>query len=131
MTSRGLRNNNPGNIRLSSQKFVGEINGTDKSFKTFKNMAYGYRALMKILLNYQRLYRLNTVRKIIGRWAPENENDTRAYVNNVARGIGVEPDTLIDLRNRQTLCAFAAAISKQENGVSANLSDVEKGYEVL
>ena len=42
---RGLRNNNPGNIRNSSTVWVGEITPSkDKSFKQFKSMAYGYRA---------------------------------------------------------------------------------------
>ena len=65
---RGLRNNNPGNIRRNSDVFQGEINPSrDKEFKQFKNMAYGYRAMYKILSNYYNKYQLNTIRKMISR----------------------------------------------------------------
>ena len=78
---RGLRNNNPGNIRRNSDVFQGEKTSSDREFKQFKSMAYGYRAIFKILSNYGRNYHLKTIRQMIGRWAPENENDTGAYVN--------------------------------------------------
>ena len=42
---RGLRNNNPGNIRKNSDVFQGEKTSSDKEFKQFKSMAYGYRAI--------------------------------------------------------------------------------------
>ena len=49
---RGLRNNNPGNIRINDDLFQGEIRPSkDKSFKQFTTMAYGYRAMFKILSN--------------------------------------------------------------------------------
>lgn len=45
MTARGLRNNNPGNIRINDDLFQGEVRPSkDKSFKQFETMAYGYRA---------------------------------------------------------------------------------------
>ena len=43
---RGLRNNNPGNIRKNSDVFQGEKTSSDREFKQFKSMAYGYRALL-------------------------------------------------------------------------------------
>ncbi|MBX9055585.1 structural protein P5, partial [Parabacteroides merdae] len=50
MTARGLRNNNPGNIRINGDLFQGEVRPSkDKSFKQFTTMAYGYRAMFKIL----------------------------------------------------------------------------------
>lgn len=53
MTARGLRNNNPGNIRINNDLFQGEVGPSeDKSFKQFTTMAYGYRAMFKILSNY-------------------------------------------------------------------------------
>ena len=51
--SRGLRNNNPGNIRRDRDKWQGEIvPSQDQSFKQFSSMAYGYRALIKFCLLY-------------------------------------------------------------------------------
>ena len=52
-------------------------------------MAYGYRAAWKILQTYYETFRRNnqpfTVRNIISRWAPPNENDTEAYIINVLK----------------------------------------------
>lgn len=63
---RGLRNNNPGNIRINSDLFQGEVRPSkDKSFKQFETMAYGYRAVFRILSNYYRNYKLDTIRKMI------------------------------------------------------------------
>ena len=56
---RGLRNNNPGNIRINGDLFQGEVRPSkDKSFKQFETMAYGYRAMFVILRNYIRNYKL-------------------------------------------------------------------------
>ena len=52
MKSRGLRNNNPLNIRKNAEQFQGEIKGKDKSFKTFLSLPFGYRAGFVILGTY-------------------------------------------------------------------------------
>jgi hypothetical protein len=80
MMPRGLRNNNPLNIRHSADRFRGEIAGTDKSFKTFSSLAYGYRAAFVILGTYLS-QGCNTIEKIISRWAPPAENDTESYIS--------------------------------------------------
>ena len=88
---RGLRNYNPRNIRRNSDVFQGEINPSrDNEFKQFKTMAYGYRAIFKILCNYHRIYKLTTIRQMIGRWAPQNENNTEAYVHLVSSYSGIQ-----------------------------------------
>ena len=74
MTARGLRNNNPGNIRINNDLFQGEVRPSeDKSFKQFTTMAYGYRAMFKILSNFLKNYKLDTIRKMITRWAPRRK----------------------------------------------------------
>ena len=51
--TRGLRNNNPLNIRRNNTKWQGlSVTQTDKSFFQFKTMAYGYRAAFKTLQTY-------------------------------------------------------------------------------
>lgn len=128
---RGLRNNNPGNIRRNSDVFQGEINPSrDKEFKQFKNMAYGYRAMYKILSNYYNKYRLNTIRKMISRWAPENENNTAAYVSLVSSYSGIGPDDLISF-DREQMIRIVAGMSKVENGREADMSDVIAGWGLL
>ena len=75
--SRGLRNNNPGNIRHDRDKWQGEIvPSQDQSFKQFSSMAYGYRALIKLLQNYRKLHNRQTITEFINRWAPPCENNT-------------------------------------------------------
>jgi len=113
--SRGLRNNNPGNIRHSSAAWMGKaVAQTDDEFVTFSEAAYGLRALGVTLRTYFNKHKLRTVRGIINRWAPPNENNTVVYINNVAKALQVEPDSPLDF-NRQ-LPSLMAAIIKHENG---------------
>lgn len=129
---RGYRNNNPGNIRISGDKFQGEvIPSRDKEFKQFESMAYGYRAIFKILRNYQRNYKLDTIRKMISRWAPESENNTLAYVMTVSSRSGISPDDPVSADNREMMIRIVAAMSFVENGVDADMSDVIAGWESL
>lgn len=128
---RGLRNNNPGNIRRNSDVFQGEVNPSrDQQFKQFKSMPYGYRAVFKILSNYYRNYKLDTIRKMIERWAPENENNTSAYVSLVSSYSGIGPDDLISF-DREQMIRIVAGMSKVENGREADMSDVIAGWSLL
>lgn len=103
--SRGLRNNNPGNIRHDGTCWQGErVPSTDRAFKQFTSMAYGYRAMFKLLTNYARLHGCQTIRKIISRWAPPSENDTAAYIATVSRLTGIAPDQT-STSPRTTRCA--------------------------
>ena len=131
MSARGLRNNNPGNIRKSKDLFLGEIRpSADKAFKQFENMAYGYRAMFRILGNYVRHYKLDTLEKMITRWAPPKENNTKNYINSVSEWSGVAKDSKVWIDNRQQMCAIVAAMSRMENGVKANMSEVEQGFDL-
>lgn len=129
---RGLRNCNPGNIRINPDKFQGEITPSrDTSFKQFKTMAYGYRAMIRILQNYSRRYNIRTLEGMIDRWAPESENNTQAYVQTVVKQSGIKPDQIVDVDNMDVMCALVAAMSFVENGKLANLPDVRAGWELL
>lgn len=113
--TRGLRNNNPGNIRRSPEQWAGlSPSQTDPEFFQFSDAIYGIRAMAKLLQNYQRLYGLRTVRQIISRWAPPSENDTDAYVYDAADEMNVDPDEPLQ---SAMLPALIAAIIKHENGV--------------
>ncbi|QBF27172.1 structural protein [Pseudomonas tructae] len=120
-TPRGIRNNNPGNIDYSpSNKWSGQLGieqGVDKPrFARFDTPENGIRALGKLLQTYQRVYGLNTVAKIIARWAPSNENDTAAYVRSVESRIGSKPGATIKLTDPAVLKGFVVAIIAHENG---------------
>lgn len=132
---RGLRNNNPGNIRNSQRTdWLGEVDEAsknDKSFEEFETIAYGYRALIKLLQNYRKLHGCQTMADFIKRWAPETENNTSAYIKRVCTEMQVPTTYVPDVNDKTTMCAFAAAISQVENGVSAVMADVESGWDLL
>lgn len=133
MTPRGLRNNNPGNIRHSRHnRWQGmSVPQTDSQFVQFTDMVYGYRALMKLLKTYITKHRCSTVRDIIARWAPQKENDTRAYIATVCRRMGVHPSYEINYRSERDMCRLAEAIAYQENGVPGDPDTIRKAYELL
>ena len=94
-------------------------------------MAYGYRAMFRILRNYHNNYKLDTIRKMIGRWAPENENDTDAYIKAVSDYAGIPADDTININDREQMIRIVAGMSKVENGVEADMSDVIAGWNLL
>ena len=142
MQPRGIRNNNPLNIRHSADQWQGACEEQkDKSFVQFKTMAYGYRAAWKTLQSYYNRFcaqsRAFTVRNIIGRWAPPKENDTEAYVNSVMRlsSIGGKENLLppenVDSYGR--LSKMIAAMTCIECGIRMNQVDEEaifQGYKL-
>ncbi len=114
---RGIRNNNPGNLRLSKTRWQGQAaEQTDPDFITFISPVFGLRALMKTLLTYHLKYGLDTVRSLINRYAPPVENDTGAYMQDVARRMGVKVDDPVDLCAPKALITIAMAIVCHENG---------------
>lgn len=130
--SRGLRNNNPGNIRRSRVRYQGEVRPSrDPDFKEFETMAYGYRAMFVLLDTYRSRYGLDTIRRMLYRYAPPEENFTDGYVRFVANYSGIMPDEEVETRSKCDMIPIVAAMSKIENGVSANLADVEQGWRLF
>ena len=123
MLPRGIRNNNPLNIRRSKDQWQGlRAVQTDPSFCQFETLEYGWRAAFKLLTRtYYHTYRLFTIRAIINKWAPPNENKTEAYIKNVSRLTGIGPDEPIGIPSdkpaRWMLLGIAMAI--QENGMES------------
>ena len=116
MDTRGIRNNNPLNIRKSKDKWQGlREKQTDAAFFQFQTMAYGWRAAFKLLCyTYYNKYKLRTIKSIISRWAPPNENNTEAYIRRVTDRIGIGPDTVLGSPQEQPaqwmMIAMAMAI---------------------
>lgn len=121
--SRGLRLNNPGNIRHSAaNQWLGmSAIQPDESFVAFDEPRFGVRALGRILQTYERRG-VHTIARLISTWAPPSENDTAAYVSHVSRTLHLSPDDAIDVSSY--LPQLAAAIIKHENGVNP-YSDAE------
>lgn len=157
---RGIINNNPANIRRGSNWkglvpfLTNPSNGQivkDKRFCQFSEMKYGIRALLVVLRTYHYKHKLNTISKVLHRYAPLSENNTYAYIANVCSWISSmydeqskkEPaltgcDTLFYVADSASFCWFinpqtpsfacrclAKCICKQETGyvLSDNMLD--------
>jgi hypothetical protein len=120
MTARGIRNNNPFNIREAKNdatNWLGErTTDDDPVFEEFTRPEDGIRAGIKTIRNYRRLYGIKTVRGIIDRFAPPHENDTRAYMLSVGGKLKVGPDEVLDLDDVDLLARLTKAIITHENG---------------
>ncbi|TAL39625.1 MAG: structural protein P5 [Alphaproteobacteria bacterium] len=114
---RGIRNNNPGNIRHSSARWRG-VAGTqaDPQFVVFTEAVFGLRALMCLLLNYHRKFGLDSVESILNRFAPPHENATDHYIAAVTKDLKITRRQRLDLESEETLVALARAMVRHENG---------------
>jgi len=117
--ARGIRNNNPGNIRLGINWLGAVVPGKDLSFVEFKTMPYGVRALYIDLINKHKSG-LRTIRDIIYRYAPPSENLTDAYVAAVAQSMKISA-TQVFSPTAKNFTTFVKAIVKHENGKDANM----------
>lgn len=118
---RGIRNNNPLNIRRSSannwQGMADEQ--TDNAFCVFSSMFFGFRAALKIIRNYLRYQSsITTPADIVRRWAPPSENNTKAYIERVASLSGVKMDNTIRFGDKHKICKIVRAMAIVENGPS-------------
>ena len=130
---RGYRNNNPLNIRKSAANaWKGKVvPGSDSAFEQFISMPYGYRAALYLIRKYIGQGN-NTIRKIVGKWAPPSENNTSSYITNVSRRSGIGADTVVDKNNMEALCKIAYAMAWSENGTPpATMNDIYQGWSLL
>jgi hypothetical protein len=117
--ARGIRNNNPGNIRIGINWLGRVVPGKDVSFVEFKTMPLGVRALYIDLINKHKSG-LRTVQDIIYKYAPPSENLTGAYVAAVAQDMKI-PATQSFSPTAKNFTTFVKAIVKHENGKDSNL----------
>lgn len=100
--TRGERNNNPLNIRSSkTYKWLGQTGSDSDGFCVFVSLLKGVRAAFALIRSYNHNHKIDTIRGIITRWAPPNENDTESYINNVATAAGLSPDERIHYGSQQ------------------------------
>ena len=120
---RGIRNNNPLNIRRSKDKWKGmKALQSDAQFVQFESLEWGWRAAFYLLTRtYYHKYRLYTIRAIVTKWAPAIENNTKAYIANVSRLTGIDPDEPIGIPSDQPArwIALGTAMAIQENGTES------------
>lgn len=128
--TRGFLNANPGNMdRAPGEPWQGEIRDvndprltefqrhelTAGRFCVFASAEWGIRALIRNLQAYQRAGD-HSVRAMINRWAPPNENNTTGYISRVAAAIGKDADAPVSMTDYATAYAMADAIINVECG---------------
>lgn len=123
--------NNPGNIRKSNEIFLGEINpGTSENFKSFASLAYGFRAMIKILRSYYS-QGYTTLEKMIYHWAPPSENPSESYVNYISEKTGIDKRTdMLNVINSANVANVVYWMAKFEQGNSfmATIDHAKQGY---
>lgn len=120
---RGLRNNNPGNIEYNPKtKWQGLSNPPvepEGRFARFKDPVYGIRAIARTLITYFDKHDCDTVMKVLSRWAPAVENDTKSYARAVAFDLGCGVNDPIDVHEYRVLRALVCGIIEHENGLQS------------
>ncbi|HCC5748809.1 TPA: structural protein [Morganella morganii] len=134
--ARGERNNNPGNIDYNpANKWQGQLPHDPKiesRFCRFQSPEYGIRAIYKLLQTYQTKYGLNSVKAIINKYAPPNENNTGNYINRAAADIGIGINDHLNTKDKKTGIALATAIVGVELGYQPYGADVfERAWGLL
>lgn len=127
---RGIRNNNPLNIRIGNTWLGERPNPTDPAFEEFVTMEYGLRAAFLILRRYIRRYKKNTITSIVSTWAPSSENNTLKYIDRVAAQTKIDPTTPIDYDDRETMCKLVAAMAQVECGQPIDEAKIIKAYQM-
>lgn len=111
--TRGIKNNNWGNIRHGN-RWKGEIIGTDGGFESFENPVWGLRAVIKTTRNYKRKYGIDNVTDWVDRWAPPVDNNPHndAYIRHIETHAGAQ----IRLYDMNYMRNFVKAVCEFENG---------------
>lgn len=128
--TRGIRNNNPCNIRRSRVIWQGEVsklNGMhDKAFCQFASMKMGLRAAFVLMRSYRNIHRLYDIDGVIKRWAPpEDGNDTEAYIKFVAHETGISRD---DYLKYTDLMKVVKAMCKIESNYTPNHDELRAAF---
>lgn len=132
--TRGIRNNNPLNIRYSGgNAWRGKLLSSmrnDKDFEEFVSMDFGFLAALNLIGNtYMLRHRLSTPSAIIARWAPATENNTDGYIKTVCRMTGLGGEEHIsnhDTKLRDLVWAMAHVESGE--GIELYRDDLNKAW---
>lgn len=136
MEPRGIRNNNPLNIRKGNNWKGERPNQTDKAFEEFETMQYGIRAGFIILRKYVTGYmgltqKFNTIELIIKRWAPPTENSTQKYIDFVSKDTGIPARQHISFKDKTKMVAIVDAMIFVECGQRIDREIISSAYDMI
>ena len=131
MGTRGIRNNNPLNIRHGKSQWVGMRKvQTDKAFVQFTERVFGYRAAFILLRNYIGSGR-NTIEKIIARWAPPSDgNNTWSYIEHVSITTGIDASHVLSFEDKDDLVAIVRSMAQMESGIIEDYDVLSSAYDI-
>lgn len=127
---RGIRNNNPLNIRIGNSWLGERPNPTETEFEEFVSMEYGIRAAFVILRRYIRRYKRDTPTRIISSWAPSSENNTIHYIDIVCKRADIAPDETIDYADKDKMIRLVEAMAYVECGQPIELQKIVEAYKM-
>ena len=133
---RGIRNNNPLNIRKGSNWKGERPIQPDQAFEEFVSMEWGIRAGIKLIRNHITGFNgkrppANTIKKLISVWAPAKENNTEAYIRTVCQQTAIGRNDLLHVNDRRSIIAIARAMAYVECGVWIEPEVFESAYDLL
>ena len=136
MEPRGIRNNNPLNIRKGNNWKGERPHQTDKAFEEFETMQYGIRAGFIILRKYVTGYmgltqKFNTIELIIKRWAPPTENSTQKYIDFVSKDTGIPARQHISFKDKTKMVAIVDAMIFVECGQRIDRKIISSAYDMI
>ena len=117
---RGVRNNNPGNLKITPIKWKGKIpadRNTDGVFEQFEAYRWGIRAMIKDIIGDMEDGK-RTLRSIISEYAPSSENQTDKYIQAISRATGWSADFPLS-PSYATMSRLIPAMIGHENGMAA------------
>ncbi|HBH4386763.1 TPA: lytic transglycosylase domain-containing protein [Escherichia coli] len=117
--SRGIRNNNPGNLNFAGQKGATLESGPNARFASFPTMLEGIAALDRQVMLYLKRGK-NTIDQIIDIYAPSSDgNNTSSYKSYLSRYTGLGVKEKIDGSNFDVMKKLIQGIINHENGAAA------------
>lgn len=114
--SRSWRNNNPGNLKYGEfARAQGATGQDERGFARFPDYATGRKAMENLLFGPRYAGAGLSVSGAISKWAPSSDgNNTAAYAANVARAIGVDPNTPLSQLTPEQRAKMLDAMQKHE-----------------
>ncbi|EFA4747619.1 lytic transglycosylase domain-containing protein [Escherichia coli] len=117
--SRGIRNNNPGNLNFAGQKGATLESGPNARFASFPTMLEGIAALDRQVMLYLKRGK-NTIDQIIDIYAPSSDgNNTSSYKSYLSQYTGLGVKEKIDGSNFEIMRKLIQGIINHENGDAA------------
>ncbi|WZX60577.1 hypothetical protein AAFR86_12575 [Salmonella enterica subsp. diarizonae serovar 58:r:z53] len=113
------RFNNPANLRYAAGYET--ANTRSGKFAVFPSLDEGVLASAKQLQIYG-TKGINNIHDIISKWAPSNENNTKAYIGHVVNATGRSEFEKLNLNDTRTLAKLITAMSVKE-GAGSRLSE--------